>query len=110
VGVNSSEDARHCSTPIYVNTLWSKPKRFRQEKLENLTRVESHLSFSLETGASVCLLSTTAGGAPPYLRKHHVIGHILTRNQAVSRGSVWFVPQVTVAEFNVQGGCDKSGI
>ncbi len=55
---------------IYVSTLWSKPKRFRQEKQENTTRFESHLSFSLETGASVCLLSTTTGGAPPHLRQH----------------------------------------
>jgi hypothetical protein len=44
------------------------------------------------------------------LKKGHSFGHILTRKQAVSRGSIWFVPQVTVAEFNIQGGCDKFGI
>jgi hypothetical protein len=45
-----------------------------------------------------------------HVNKGHSFGHILTRNQAVSRCSIWFVPQVTVAEFNIQGGCDKSGI
>jgi hypothetical protein len=45
-----------------------------------------------------------------YVNKGHSFGHILTRNHSVSRGSIWFVPQVTVAEFNVQCGCDKSGI
>jgi hypothetical protein len=68
VWVNSSEDARHCSVLYMVKT----EEVPRQEKQENSTMVESHLSFSLEAGASVCLLSTTTGGAPPYLRQHHV--------------------------------------